>query len=261
MAAGHAGAPATTPAAACAARRARCTSFPLLPVIPRQTPGLPPSLPFRTTPPPKPAPISPPFPRFPQFPHRLSRPVEDREGCPALAGVRNLCLDDPSAGRPDRHCNFSDRSIQARRATAARSASPSNRPYRRHCSAPTSWQAPVSADQRSVDAAFMPGSLRRRRCRSPGRCCPRRGRSWPGGPSRGGSSRRSSVRGRVPGRCAGPPAGSGRRRRPRRGAAACPSRADWESQRILICDQADNGVTRFDMINNTKTGSLEAECL
>ena len=115
--------------------------FPLLPVIPRQTPGLPPSLPFRTTPPPKPAPISPPFPRFPQFPHRLSRPVEDREGCPALAGVRNLCLDDPSAGRPDRHCNFSDRSIQARRATAARSASPSSRPYRRHCSAPTSLQA------------------------------------------------------------------------------------------------------------------------
>ena len=121
--------------------------------------------------------------------------------------------------------------------------------------------SPVSADQRSVDAAFMLGSLRRRRCRSPGRCCPRRGRSWPGGPSRGGSSRRSSARGRAPGRRAGPPAGSGRRRRPRRGAAACPSRADWESQRILICDQADNGVTRFDMINNTKTGSLEAECL
>ena len=120
--------------------------------------------------------------------------------------------------------------------------------------------SPASADQRSVDAAFMPGSLRRQRRRSPGRCCPRRGRSWPGGPSRGGSSRRSSARGRAHGRCAGPPAGSGRRRRPRRGAAACPSRADWESQRILICDQADNGVTRFDMIKNTKTGSLEAEC-
>jgi hypothetical protein len=31
----------------------------------------------------------------------LSRPVEDCDGCAALAGVRNLGLDDPSAGRPD----------------------------------------------------------------------------------------------------------------------------------------------------------------
>ena len=37
---------------------------------------------------------------------RLSRPSEDCEGCPALAGVRNLGLDDPSAGRPVLHCNF-----------------------------------------------------------------------------------------------------------------------------------------------------------
>ena len=29
---------------------------------------------------------------------------------PALAGVRNLYLDDPSAGRSDSHCNFGDRS-------------------------------------------------------------------------------------------------------------------------------------------------------
>ena len=36
----------------------------------------------------------------------LSRPVEDCEGCPALAGVRNLSLDDPRSGRPDSHCNF-----------------------------------------------------------------------------------------------------------------------------------------------------------
>jgi hypothetical protein len=35
-----------------------------------------------------------------------SRPVEDREGNPALAGVRNVVLDDPSPGRPDSHCNF-----------------------------------------------------------------------------------------------------------------------------------------------------------
>ena len=36
----------------------------------------------------------------------LSRPVEDCERCPALAGVRNLGLDDPGPGRPDSHCNF-----------------------------------------------------------------------------------------------------------------------------------------------------------
>jgi hypothetical protein len=36
----------------------------------------------------------------------LSRPVEDCDGYPALAGARNLALDDPSAGRPDSHCNF-----------------------------------------------------------------------------------------------------------------------------------------------------------
>ncbi len=36
----------------------------------------------------------------------LSRPSEDSEGCPALAGVRNLGLDDPSPDRPVLHCNF-----------------------------------------------------------------------------------------------------------------------------------------------------------
>ena len=36
----------------------------------------------------------------------LSRPVEDCERCSALAGVRNLGLDDPGPGRPDSHCNF-----------------------------------------------------------------------------------------------------------------------------------------------------------
>ena len=39
-------------------------------------------------------------------PSCLSRPVEHCEGCPALAGIRNLDLDDPSPGRPDSHCNF-----------------------------------------------------------------------------------------------------------------------------------------------------------
>ena len=36
----------------------------------------------------------------------LSRPVEHCEGCPALAGVRKLGLDDPSPDRPVLHCNF-----------------------------------------------------------------------------------------------------------------------------------------------------------
>ena len=54
----------------------------------------------------------------------MSRPVEDCEGCPALAGVRNLGLDDPSAGRPDSHCNSGDRRIRACRAAAALSQFP-----------------------------------------------------------------------------------------------------------------------------------------
>ena len=46
------------------------------------------------------------FTRTGQF---LSRPVEDCAECPALAGVRNLGLDDPIPGRPDSPCNFGDR--------------------------------------------------------------------------------------------------------------------------------------------------------
>ena len=84
----------------------------------------------------------------------LSRPVEGCEGCPALAGVRKLGLDDPSAGRPDLHCNFGDRSIQASRAATARSASPSCRPYRRHCSAPASRQAQSPLIRREVRSVF-----------------------------------------------------------------------------------------------------------
>jgi len=44
---------------------------------------------------------------------QLSRPVKDCEGCPALAGVRNVGLDDPRARRPDSHCDFGDRRIRA----------------------------------------------------------------------------------------------------------------------------------------------------
>ena len=42
----------------------------------------------------------------------MSRSVEGCVQCRALAGVRNLDLDDPSSGRPDSHCNFGDRSIR-----------------------------------------------------------------------------------------------------------------------------------------------------
>jgi hypothetical protein len=67
----------------------------------------------------------------------LSRPVEDCEGCPALAGVRNLGLDDPSAGRPDSHCNSGDRRTRAGRAAAALSQFAQAGPYGRNCSAAT----------------------------------------------------------------------------------------------------------------------------
>ena len=43
----------------------------------------------------------------------LSRPLEDCEGCPALAGVRNLGRDAPSAGCSDLHRNFGVRSSRA----------------------------------------------------------------------------------------------------------------------------------------------------
>ena len=71
---------------------------------------------------------------------RMSRPVEHCEGCPPLAGARNLGLDDPRAVRPDSHCNFGDRSIRACRATAATQRKSRKRavPAPRHCSAPTS---------------------------------------------------------------------------------------------------------------------------
>ena len=57
----------------------------------------------------------------------LSRPLQDCEGCPAFAGVRNLSLDNPSAGCSDLHRNFGVRSIWARRAAAARRAGSSSR--------------------------------------------------------------------------------------------------------------------------------------
>ena len=49
----------------------------------------------------------------------MSRPVEDCDGCPALAPIRSLGLDDPSSGRPDLQCNFGGRSIRACRAAVS----------------------------------------------------------------------------------------------------------------------------------------------
>ena len=75
----------------------------------------------------------------------LSRPLEDCEGRPALAGVRNLRLDDPSAGCSDLHRNFGVRSIWARRAAAARRAGS----LKRGCTGRTvrraEWQGLASA--------------------------------------------------------------------------------------------------------------------
>ena len=86
----------------------------------------------------------------------LSRPLVDCEGCPALAledcegrpalaGVRNLRLDDPSAGCSDLHRNFGVRSIWARRAAAARRAGS----LKRGCTGRTvrraEWQGLASA--------------------------------------------------------------------------------------------------------------------
>jgi hypothetical protein len=83
----------------------------------------------------------------------MSRPLEDCEGCPALAGVRNLNLDDPSAGCSDLHCNFGVRSICARRAAAARRAGS----LRRGCTGRTvrraQWQALAECVARGGDHA------------------------------------------------------------------------------------------------------------
>ena len=46
-------------------------------------------------------------------PSPLSRPREDCEGCPVLAGVRNLGLDESQRRCSDLHCNFGVRSSRA----------------------------------------------------------------------------------------------------------------------------------------------------
>jgi hypothetical protein len=54
-------------------------------------------------------------------PSSLSRPVEDCAECPALARIRKLGLDDPSAGCSDLHCNFGVRSRVASSGCSAQS--------------------------------------------------------------------------------------------------------------------------------------------
>jgi hypothetical protein len=60
----------------------------------------------------------------------LSRPVEDCEGCPALAGIRNVGLDTPSAGRPDSLCNFGG--VGAWRRSRIHHRDHLRRPWQRH---------------------------------------------------------------------------------------------------------------------------------
>src|SRR6478609_11543302 len=89
----------------------------------------------------------------------VSRPLEDCEGCPALAGVRNLRLDDPSADCSDLHCNFGVRSIWARRAAAARTAGS----LKRGCTGRTvrraEWQALAECVAPGGDHAATGGAL------------------------------------------------------------------------------------------------------
>jgi len=56
----------------------------------------------------------------------VSRPLEDCEGCPAFAGVRNLGLDDPSAGCSDLRCNFGNSPSAAHADTPPESAVPTD---------------------------------------------------------------------------------------------------------------------------------------
>ena len=65
----------------------------------------------------------------------MSRPLEDCEGCPVLAGVRNLGLDDPSAGVQIYVANFGVRSSRAASSgCSAQSRVPQAGVYRPNCS-------------------------------------------------------------------------------------------------------------------------------
>jgi hypothetical protein len=67
--------------------------------------------------------------------HPLSRPLEDCEGCPVLAGVRNLGLDESQRRCSDLHCNFGVRSSRAASSgCSAQSRVPQAGVYRPNCS-------------------------------------------------------------------------------------------------------------------------------
>ena len=70
----------------------------------------------------------------PKTQQQPSRPLENCEGCSVLAGVRNLGLDDPSAGCSDLHCNFGVRSRVASSGCNAQSRVPQAGVDRSHCS-------------------------------------------------------------------------------------------------------------------------------
>ena len=68
-------------------------------------------------------------------PPPLSRPREDCEGCPVLAGVRNSGLDESQRRCSDLHCNFGVRSSRAASSGSARGAGSAQAGvYRPNCS-------------------------------------------------------------------------------------------------------------------------------
>ena len=103
----------------------------------------------------------------------LSRPVGDCKGCRALAGVRNVGLDDPRAGRPDSHCNFGDRRIRgvscgcSTRRKSLKRGVPSKRfgthaVTRAHCSPPPTGPVSAAAQAPPIDRLTIKSRSRRR---------------------------------------------------------------------------------------------------
>ena len=104
---------------------------------------------------------------------QLSRPVEDCKGCRALAGVRNVGLDDPRAGRPDSHCNFGDRRIRgvscgcSTQRKSLKRGVPSKRfgthaVTRAHCSPPPTGPVSAAAQAPPIDRLTIKSRSRRR---------------------------------------------------------------------------------------------------
>ena len=100
-------------------------------------------------------------------------PVEDCKGCPALAGARNVGLDDPRAGRPDSHCNFGDRRIRgvscgcSTQRKSLKRGVPSKRfgthaVTRAHCSPPPTGPVSAAAQAPPIDRLTIKSRSRRR---------------------------------------------------------------------------------------------------